>query len=223
MTGKMSLVVVRSWSDCPPKVRSIAPPDDDRSVIVEPDHQGRFLTEEIYEGDPRFNSPRERAASAGAQLTKRRKSGQDATTAKEKVSNGCSGGGGASGKSDSTKGNIPIFLRRKAGLVDRNLANRHSYGGNIGINAATTGEEEVAFRNGNGTSSPEAEIFEHGGKFRVGLSGRSASTMHLSMGKVPDSLSIRGGSISSPSPGKKFTWTKNMCNMCMSYICSCHL
>ncbi len=44
-SGKMSLVVLRSWSDGPPKIRAIAPPDDDRAVYV-PDHQGRFVTEE---------------------------------------------------------------------------------------------------------------------------------------------------------------------------------
>lgn len=68
--GKMSLVVLRSWSDGPPKIRAIAPPDDDRAEYV-PDHQGRFVTEESKE-DPTIivadglleNSPFRCASSA---------------------------------------------------------------------------------------------------------------------------------------------------------------
>jgi len=46
----MSLVVLRSWSDGAPKVRAIAPPDDDDSVYV-PDSHGHFVTKELIEND----------------------------------------------------------------------------------------------------------------------------------------------------------------------------
>lgn len=61
----MSLVVLRSWSDGPPKVRAIAPPDDDRSIYV-PDHKGRFVTEEAKE-IPKGEQPPPRCASSASQ------------------------------------------------------------------------------------------------------------------------------------------------------------
>jgi len=68
-SGKMSLVVLRSWTDGPPKVRAIAPPDDDRSVYV-PDHKGRFVTEEAKEelDHPRLHAVEHpRSASSASQ------------------------------------------------------------------------------------------------------------------------------------------------------------
>ena len=43
----MSLVVLRSWSDGPPKVRGIAPSDSNEKYVYVPDHRGQFVTEEV--------------------------------------------------------------------------------------------------------------------------------------------------------------------------------
>lgn len=192
MTGKMSLVVLRSWSDCPPKIRAIAPPDDDRSIIIEPDHQGRF--NEISQDDPRYN-PRERTASAGAVL-KRQKSAQDEI--KEKVHN--SGGGGFIGIDSNFNHNnmnsnktLPLFIRRKTGQLERNLVNRHSYGGVCDNNSLVSpgAVNELDFVDVNGTEG-------RGGKFPAVT--KAFSSLHLTSGK--DGLSSRPGSACSPSPGK---------------------
>ena len=43
----MSLVVLRSWTDGPPKVRGIAPSESNEKYVYVPDHRGQFVTEEV--------------------------------------------------------------------------------------------------------------------------------------------------------------------------------
>ncbi|ODM97283.1 hypothetical protein Ocin01_09399, partial [Orchesella cincta] len=88
-SGKLSLVVLRSWSDGPPKIRAIAPPDDDRAIYV-PDHHGRFVTEEAKEeASPRLHVVEHpRSASSASQYREFQRDGNHPLESCGKASDG---------------------------------------------------------------------------------------------------------------------------------------
>jgi hypothetical protein len=116
MLKKPSLVVLQSWTDCPPKIKGIAPEEDERPVKLEPDHHGHFLTQEITdpELDPRF-APRGRTFSIGSWTHENKGSEQNPPPYRNGV---------------SISSPEPPFIRKNTvEHFEKNPVNRHSYGG----------------------------------------------------------------------------------------------